>query len=74
MTALRWLCSASGCCPLPDAPALKHGSCGRAKIRGALQFRCNLLARQQLADTAQGQIVAEDTKTRHRAAADTGNL
>ena len=37
-------------------------------------FECSLLARQQLADTAQRQIVAEDAKTRHRTTTHTGNL
>jgi len=39
-----------------------------------LLIRCSLLARQQLTDTAQRQIVAEDAKTRHRTTTHTGNL
>ena len=37
-------------------------------------FRCSLLACQQLADTAQRQIVAENAEARNRTTTNTGNL
>jgi hypothetical protein len=37
-------------------------------------FQCSLLACQQLADTAQRQIVAENAEARNRTTTNTGNL
>jgi hypothetical protein len=62
--------------PFPQAagpaPACRGSSAWRTGR--CLLFQCSLLTRQQLADTAQRQIVAEDAKAGYRSTADTGHL
>jgi hypothetical protein len=66
-----------------DSYPFSSGRRSRPRLHGLQQvacwpvhslFQCSLLARQQLADTAQRQIVTEDAKTCHRTTTYTGNL